>query len=131
MYALMLLLFAQLNEPLEDKSVIELPTNIVFGFSTSEYEYKVLWVHEGPFCVIGQYNKKELVGGFVLYTDRKPKPYANIYLQSDMRLLKIGTAIYYKRLLHILCLIQTQDVNIIEKIYYSKQKEVLDFYGRF
>lgn len=123
--------YTSLNQRIEDRSIVNLPPSI--GFSGSyEHSYCILWTHENGFNVIGQYNNKKLIGGFVLYSGSFPvEPGQKLNIHEDLRFVRVGTAPYHNRLLHILCPILVDDLDKTEKIYYAVQEDIARFYRGF
>lgn len=132
MHQILLLLIcvgaSPLNAPIQE-DVITLPPNI--SFNGEEYDYKVLWVHDAPFVLVGQYYKKLLEGGFVMYAPYTMKPRQDVYVQYDTRFVRVGTAIYRKRLVHVLVPINKMDIDKVQEIKQEIQPLIKEYYGSF
>ena len=129
-YSVILILCANLNGPIPDKTIIELPPSLVFGMSHSDYEYRIRWAHENHFNVVVQFKNDKLESGFVLYTHTKVmKAGSQVPVYPGAKFMRVGTGIYYKRVLHILYPIGNESEKELEDIYYRLQPYIKEFYG--
>jgi len=126
--AFLLSVFLPLNKPIDIGSVIQLPPNV--GFDNTQYDYKVIWDHDGNFCLVGQYYGESIQQGFAVYNGTKNvQAGQRMYVNNDLRFVKVGTAYYYRRTVHILCPVYNTDPSNISQILELVIPKAKEYYG--